>query len=151
MTYGHCNMVIWHKQGGVVMYGKSIGLRSQEPAYIIKKIKQGLPVSSFERLRKNLNVSEKLMSQTVNIAIRTLNRRKKEGNLRSDESERIYRIAKLYEFALEVFEDQSIVQKWFREPAKGLGNKTPIEYADTEPGAREVENLLGRIEHGVFS
>jgi uncharacterized protein (DUF2384 family) len=32
-----------------------------------------------------------------------------------------------------------------------LGWRTPIDFAQTEPGAREVENLIGRIEHGVFS
>jgi uncharacterized protein (DUF2384 family) len=39
----------------------------------------------------------------------------------------------------------------FEKIQKGLGGKTPLEYADTEPGAREVEDLLGRLEHGVFS
>jgi len=36
-----------------------------------------------------------------------------------------------------------------RLPVKGLGGKTPLEFADTETGAREVENMLGRIEDGV--
>ena len=38
-----------------------------------------------------------------------------------------------------------------KEEAYGLGDVSPLEYAKTEVGAREVENLLGRIEHGVFS
>jgi len=33
----------------------------------------------------------------------------------------------------------------------GLGGETPLEYAETEVGAREVEDLLGRIEYGVYS
>ena len=37
------------------------------------------------------------------------------------------------------------------KPVKALGMKTPLQYAATESGAREVENLLGRLEHGVFS
>jgi uncharacterized protein (DUF2384 family) len=36
-------------------------------------------------------------------------------------------------------------------PQFGLGGAVPLEYAETEVGAREVENLLGRIEHGVYS
>jgi putative toxin-antitoxin system antitoxin component (TIGR02293 family) len=40
---------------------------------------------------------------------------------------------------------------WLKSPQKALGGKTPLEYSDTEPGAREVEDLLGRLEHGVFS
>jgi uncharacterized protein (DUF2384 family) len=32
-----------------------------------------------------------------------------------------------------------------------LGDVAPLEMAATETGAREVENLIGRLEHGVFS
>jgi putative toxin-antitoxin system antitoxin component (TIGR02293 family) len=42
-------------------------------------------------------------------------------------------------------------REWFKAPNRALGNTTPFEYADTEPGAREVEDVLGRIEHGVFA
>jgi putative toxin-antitoxin system antitoxin component (TIGR02293 family) len=48
-------------------------------------------------------------------------------------------------------EDAEITRQWFKMPAKALGGKTPLEYADTEPGTQEVEDLLVRIEYGVFS
>jgi hypothetical protein len=37
----------------------------------------------------------------------------------------------------------------FNRPQKGLADKAPLEYADTEPGAQEIEALLDRIEEGV--
>ena len=61
------------------------------------------------------------------------------------------RISNLYDRALEVLGDQERAEAWLKEPKKALGMKTPFQYADTEPGAREVENLLGRLEYGVFS
>jgi len=133
------------------MYGISIGIKAQNPTEIINQIKRGLPVSSFDKLRKNLDISEKTLSLTVRIAKRTLTRRKQEGRLKADESERVFRIAKLYDKAVDVFENPNLARKWFIEPARALGGKTPLEYADTEPGAQEVDDLLGRIEHGVFS
>ena len=133
------------------MYGASIGIRSKNMQNIIKQIKKGLPVSSFEKLRKNLNISEKTLSSTVKIAKRTLTRRKQEGRFKVDESERVFRIAKLYDKAIDVFEDRNLARKWFKEPARALNGNTPLEYADTELGAQEVEDLLGRIEYGVFS
>ncbi|MBW2011413.1 MAG: DUF2384 domain-containing protein [Deltaproteobacteria bacterium] len=133
------------------MYGTSIGVRPRDLNDLIQKLKQGLPVVVFDRLRDRLDVPEKMLASTVNIAYRTLSRRKKEGRLKTDESERILRIARLYEKALEVFEDAGLARQWFKMPAKALGGKTPLEYADTEPGAQEVEDLLGRIEYGVFS
>jgi uncharacterized protein (DUF2384 family) len=38
-----------------------------------------------------------------------------------------------------------------RSPQIGLGGAVPLAYAETELGAREVEDLLGRIEYGVYS
>ena len=66
------------------------------------------------------------------------------------ESEKAFRIARLYDRALEVFGDQQAAGNWLKEPARGLGETTPLLYAKTELGAREVEKLLTRIEHGVF-
>lgn len=57
----------------------------------------------------------------------------------------------LFEKAKEVFGDIEQVRQGFKSPKMALGGKTPLEYADTGPGAREVEDLLGRLEHGVFS
>jgi uncharacterized protein (DUF2384 family) len=34
---------------------------------------------------------------------------------------------------------------------RALGGRSPLDFAQTEPGAREVENVIGRLEHGVFS
>jgi len=52
---------------------------------------------------------------------------------------------------LDVLEDAELARQWFKMPAKALGGKTPLQYADTEPGVQEVEDLLGRIVYGVFS
>ena len=133
------------------MQGTSIGVRSSDLNDLIGKLKCGLPVGAFDRLRERLDVPEKMLASTVNIAYRTLSRRKKEGRFKTDESERVLRIAKLYEKALGVLEDDEITRQLFKIPAKALGGKTPLEYADTEPGAQEVEDLLVRIEYGVFS
>ncbi len=130
-----------------------IGLNSikTEKNTLIRSIKKGLPVSAFEKVQKELNISADKLAAAVNIASRTLARRKKEGRFHPDESERVLRIASLFDRALQVLHSHIRVQIWFKSPQKGLGGKTPLEYADTEPGAREVEDLLGRLEHGVFS
>ena len=61
------------------------------------------------------------------------------------------RISNLYDRAIEVLGDQERAEAWLKAPQKALGMKTPLQYADTESGAREVENLLGRLEYGIFS
>lgn len=62
------------------------------------------------------------------------------------------RICMLFDRTLEmVGGDQETARAWFKHPKRALGGKTPLEFADTELGAREVEDLLGRLKHGVFS
>jgi putative toxin-antitoxin system antitoxin component (TIGR02293 family) len=83
---------------------------------------------------------------------RTLHRRIEQGELlKQDESERVLRLLSLYARAVEVFEDQERATRWFSSRPKAFGGKTPLEFMQTEPGARWVEDVLGRIEHGVFS
>ena len=54
--------------------------------------------------------------------------------------------------ALEVFEGNSrAAERWLSSPRAGLDGVVPSELAETEAGAGEVEPLIGRLEHGVFS
>jgi putative toxin-antitoxin system antitoxin component (TIGR02293 family) len=133
------------------MYGQSIGIKTKSLDGLIVQLKKGLPVSSLTKLSHQMGVSENKLAAIVNVAQRTLTRRKKEGCFKTDESERVLRIARIFERSIEVMGSVVLAQQWFRSPVKGLGGKTPLDYSDTEPGAREVEALLHRIEHGVFS
>jgi len=135
----------------VPMYGTSIGLKPQNATQLIARIKKGLPLKTFEQLCKNLAIPEKELCRILKIPPSTLARRKKSAQLSFEESERVFRIARLYDKAVDVFKQPDLGRKWLKEPAWALGDVAPLEYADTELGAKEVEELLGRIEHGVFT
>ncbi len=81
----------------------------------------------------------------------TLHRRKNQGKIDKGESERLVRYQRLLKKAEDVFGDASNAREWLTQKQAGLGNAVPLEFAKTEIGAREVENLLGRIEYGVYS
>ena len=63
----------------------------------------------------------------------------------------LWRIGYLFERASTVLGGPERAREWFKHPKKALGGKMPLEYADTEPGRIEIEDLLGRLEHGGFS
>jgi putative toxin-antitoxin system antitoxin component (TIGR02293 family) len=86
----------------------------------------------------------------LGLARATLHRRKLAGQLAPDESEKVIRFARLFSQAKEVFGGKEEARQWLAFPQYGLGGAIPLEYARTELGAREVENLLGAIEHGVY-
>ena len=89
------------------------------------------------------------MADALSVSASTLRRRRRAGRLDPHESGRAYRLARLVDRAASVFGSVEGGAEWLGRPLSALGGATPLAYADTEPGAREVENTLGRIEHGV--
>lgn len=128
----------------------TLGLTTR-PHDLIKVVKGGLSVQVFRALAEALDVSDAALANLAGISSTTLTRRKRAGQLSPDESEHVLRIATLLERAAQVFERVGDAAAWLKAPNLSLGNVTPLAYADTEIGAREVENLLGRIEWGVYS
>ena len=118
---------------------------------VIKVIEKGLPVSTFTKIGNYLGLPDKELAKVIRVPKSTLALRKKKGKFTFEESERLYRVQRLFSKAIDVFGDLDEARKWLKEKAYGLGDVSPLEFAKTEIGAREVEDLLGRIEHGVFS
>jgi hypothetical protein len=61
------------------------------------------------------------------------------------------RYARLLGLAVSTMESLGAARAWLAAPQVGLGGESPLAYAETEVGAREVEDLLGRIEYGVLA
>ena len=133
------------------MHGHSIGLDLGSTDDLIARLKRGLPASAFDRLRDELGLATEALADLAGVSTRTLARRKKRAEpLAPATSERLLRLARLYEIATDVLGDAEDARRWLKTPNVALGEHTPLDYADTEPGAREVEDLLGRLGHGVF-
>jgi putative toxin-antitoxin system antitoxin component (TIGR02293 family) len=66
-------------------------------------------------------------------------------------SRRLWQLSRLLHRAVGVLESEAGAINWFKNPVAALGWATPLAYARTAVGLRELENLLGRIEHGVYS
>jgi putative toxin-antitoxin system antitoxin component (TIGR02293 family) len=118
---------------------------------IIFALKQGLPIEELDALQELLGVSLDRMGSLLGIPKATMHRRKTEGRLTSEESDRVMRYARLFSRAREVLDDAENARLWLASKQFGLGGAIPLDFAQTEVGAREVELLLGRIEHGVLA
>jgi putative toxin-antitoxin system antitoxin component (TIGR02293 family) len=133
-------------------YASRIGLKAENTIQLAESIRRGLPYRAFERLQADMGVSSRQLSDMVAISPRTLARRKTERRLQPDESERLLRVSRIYDGAVSLFEgDEAAALGWMRAPAAALSGRKPIEFARTEVGGREVEDLIGRLEHGVFA
>ena len=121
------------------------------PSKMIKCIQDGLPIEELDALQTSLDVPMETLATKLGISKATLHRRKLEGRLDPVESDRVVRFARLMGQTVKVFGSEAEGRDWLNTPQFGLGGAVPLDYAETEIGAREVENLLGRIEYGVYS
>ena len=123
----------------------------RSPSERIERLRRGLPYSAVERLREELELSLDELAKAVGISTRTLSRRRKEKHLNLEESDRLFRIARIYGHALEVFGDSEKAARWFKRSHPVLDGMTPLEVFDTDLGAQLVDDLLTRVEYGVYS
>jgi putative toxin-antitoxin system antitoxin component (TIGR02293 family) len=138
-----------HTHGGASPL-RDLGL-PLEPIEQMAAAREGLPVSTFGSLADALGISEGALAGVTGMSPTTLTRRKRGGRLHVDEGEHLLRIALLLERASAVFDEASDAADWLKSPNLSLGDSTPLEFARSEIGAREVMALLGRIEYGVYS
>ena len=115
-------------------------------------VREGIPARSLKDFAATLSLNLTDIARVISIPRRTLERRMATNALlRTSESERVVRLGRIFARAKDVFEDNDDAANWLNEPLESFGGQTPLELSRTEPGAREVEQILGRIEHGVFS
>jgi putative toxin-antitoxin system antitoxin component (TIGR02293 family) len=132
--------------------GATLGLTATTTAALIHQVEQGLPFEALESLGAASGLGVPVIATVIGIPERTLARRKKAGRLSTGESERLLRVSTVFEKAVELFEgDVKPAVTWLTSPKKALGDRLPLEYSRTELGAGEVEDLMGRLEDGVFS
>ena len=117
----------------------------------IGRIHAGLSFRAVQNLQKALDVPMDKLADVLGMSRATLHRRKIQGKIDKDESEKLVRYQRLLKKAEDVFGGGDSAREWLTSPQAGLGNAVPLDFAKTEIGAREVENLLGRIEYGVYS
>lgn len=133
-------------------YVMLLGLDPVDSRQLLRCAEEGLPYGAFERLVSNTSLPSEEALALVNIPRRTLTRRKREGRFHEDESDRLLRASRIVARALALFEgDREAANRWLSEPQRALGGETPLAFARTEVGALEVERLIGRLEHGVFT
>lgn len=115
-------------------------------------VREGLPFRALESLAKAMEVQTAALTKIIRVAPRTLARRKEsESSFNSIESDRIYRVARIMSLSIEVLGSREKAKEWLSRPNRALGGENPLSLLDTDVGAKQVEEVLGRIAHGVFS
>lgn len=127
-------------------------LRSRDvsPGALSRRVEKGLPFHVFDELARRLALTHEAFAALLRVSPSTLYRRRRAGRFAFDESDRLWRYLNLYAAAVDVLEGPEAAAAWLGTELPALGGRTPLEAARDAPGARAAEDLLARIEFGVF-
>jgi putative toxin-antitoxin system antitoxin component (TIGR02293 family) len=106
----------------------------------------GLDFGEFEALRKQLDLSLDELSGRLGLSQSAIAKRKASGRLTNDESGKVVCFARLLGHAMYLFGSLNEARHWLKSPQRGLHGAVPLDYAKTDFGAREVENLLSQLD-----
>ncbi len=115
------------------------------------RLREGLPYGVLLALTSAYDLDLRGLAVVLRIPPRTLARRRRERRLRPDESDRVFRVARIAALAEESLGGRDRAARWLKRPNRALGNAIPLDHLDTDLGARQVEDILGRISHGIYS
>jgi len=131
-------------------YASLLGLRSYGALELRERVEEGLSYAALERVRETLGLPTTRFADLIRIPPRTLARRKETKRLEPDESDRLLRLARVVGLTLQLFEgDLPEARRWLSTPHAALAGEAPLDVATSDVGAREVEHLIGRLEHGI--
>jgi putative toxin-antitoxin system antitoxin component (TIGR02293 family) len=117
----------------------------------IGSVRRGLSTQVFKSVAASLGFSDREFAGVLKIPNRTLDRRLKHDLLSPDESDRLARVANILKRAQKVFGNMEKARDWMNTPLSAFEGETPLQRADTSIGANQVDDVLGRIDYGVYS
>jgi putative toxin-antitoxin system antitoxin component (TIGR02293 family) len=135
------------EMGGKHALGRALGSDRD----LREAIREGFPPAVVEELMRASGLTLKELASSLDLSPRSLQRRRRSGRLARFESDRLYRLARIVAHAHQSLGDRERAMRWLKHPNRALGGLAPITAIDTELGARQVENVLGRIAYGGVS
>src|SRR5260370_3746974 len=133
-----------HDLGGEQTFGRSLSSDRE----LRDAIREGFPPAVVEELMRASGLTLKELAAALDLSPRSLQRRRRRGRLARYESDRLYRLARIVAFSNEYLGDPVRAMALLKHPNPGLSGLSPVTAIDTELGARQVENIPGRIAYG---
>ena len=129
-----------------------LGRQMHQGGALAQLVREGLPAESLFELAKRLDLRQAEISVRIGIPQRTLTQRlTQKTRLTAAESDRTVRLAQVFATAAETLGSEAKAAQWLKTPNRALRGGCPLDQLDTDPGVREVEDVLGRISYGVYS
>jgi putative toxin-antitoxin system antitoxin component (TIGR02293 family) len=140
---------LWHNV--YMSQAVTVSISSAPLQFDLQAIEKGVPLSALEKFASQTGIEMKGLLNVV-IAPRTLkHRRERKEPLSLDESDRLARVARMYELSVRVFGDPEKAKKWITSPKHRFADRSPLSMMRSETGGRQVEEWLIQIDEGMFA
>ena len=117
-------------------------------------VSNGIPSISISHLADAVApLSFLALSEALGVSLRTLHRKKRDqgDTLSVSQGGRTFKFAEVVAKATVVLGSREAAIKCLTSPAVGLDQQQPVDLLATPIGTQLVEELLGRIESGVYA
>ena len=102
------------------------------------------------KLAEELGMSREEIARVVGMTGRNLQRYSNQHKLNEMQYTNMLLLTRLFIRGVDVFGNKDKFGRWLRKPVRSLGMQKPIDLLSSTVGYTVVEQVLGRIEHGVF-
>ena len=114
-------------------------------------VRKGVPKLAIDHLAEVMDIPMTKMAILLNLSYKTLTRKNKADLLDTSVSSHAYEIADTVAKGLQVFEDEDRLNRWLNKENRALNGAKPYDLLDTSSGIKLVNQILGRIEEGIYS
>lgn len=117
-------------------------------------VAHGIPSASIAHLAQAIEpLPARALSEALGVSVRTLHRKKggQGDTLSVAQGGRTFKFAEVVAKATLALGSREAAVRWLTSPALGLDQQKPIDLLATPAGTQLVEELLDRIEYGVYA
>jgi putative toxin-antitoxin system antitoxin component (TIGR02293 family) len=119
---------------------------------IIRLGTAGVTKNAINTLASFIGISRKYITEYIfDVSVKTLERKSNRAKLDKKTSSHAVEIARILQHGYEVFRDEEKLKRWLNKENRALNNLKPVELFDTLSGLSMVNDVLGRVEEGVYS
>jgi len=125
-----------------------LGVEVASEADLARVVSRRIPLKALASIRR-VGFSDREIEQFIIPARTQRHRKTKREPLTVEESDRAVRMTRVQALAEDVFGDAGQANRWLREKLAILDGESPLDVAQTESGARVVEQILAKIDWGA--
>lgn len=134
-----------------VLGGRTVVGLATNAFELADRMREGLPYAAMESTMTALGISRERLADIVHLPARTAARRKLQQKLTPDESDRLFRVARVLAHARGTFGQPDKASRWLQRANQALAGQVPLDLLGTDIGVQLVEDILGRIDHGIYT